>query len=88
MIVVSAPFPSSTVMTPSLPTFSKQSARMLPIDASLFAEMEATFTMSARRSTFVGREIFLSSSMIASTALRMPRLTEFASAPAVTTRRP
>ena len=39
---VSIPFASSTVITPSLPTFSNASAINSPISLSLFAEIEAT----------------------------------------------
>src|ERR1700704_674527 len=38
--------PSSTVMTPSLPTLSIASAMILPISSSLLAAMEATFSRS------------------------------------------
>jgi len=39
---VSVPLASSTVITPSLPTFSKASVIKEPIASSLFAEIEAT----------------------------------------------
>ncbi len=70
--VVSRPFASSTVMTPSLPTFSIASAMMLPIVSSPFAEMMPTWAMSFL--PCVGFESFFSSATIASTALSMPRL--------------
>jgi hypothetical protein len=38
--------PSSTVITPSLPTFSIASAMILPIDSSLLAEIEPTCEIS------------------------------------------
>ena len=44
--LVSRPLPSSTVMTPSLPTFSIASAISLPISLSLFAEMVPTWAIS------------------------------------------
>src|SRR5713226_9280306 len=43
---VSADFDSSTVMTPSLPTFSMASATRLPMVLSLLAAMEATCAIS------------------------------------------
>ncbi len=45
--LVSRPLPSSTVITPSLPTLSNASAMILPISGSLFAEIVATDWMSA-----------------------------------------
>jgi hypothetical protein len=70
--VVSRLFASSTVITPSLPTFSIASAMILPIVGSLFALIVPTcaisfgslvcFAISARRFT------------IASTPASMPRL--------------
>ena len=44
--------PSSTVMTPSLPTFSMASAMSSPMRLSL-AEMEATWAISCLVSTFL-----------------------------------
>ena len=44
--VVSRPLASSTVMTPSLPTFSIASAIRSPISLSLFAEMVPTWAIS------------------------------------------
>ena len=43
---VSKPLPSSTVMTPSVPTFSKASASFSPISWSLLAAMVATSVIS------------------------------------------
>ena len=63
---------SSTVMTPSLPTFSIASAIRLPISLSLFAEMVPTWAISFLPAE--GTEIVLSCSTTASTALSMPRL--------------
>jgi hypothetical protein len=48
--VVSMPLASSTVIVPSLPTFSIASAMMAPIPSSLFAEIEATFLITLRSS--------------------------------------
>ena len=84
--VVSRPLASSTVMTPSLPTFSIASAIRLPISVSLLAEMVPTCAISFL--PVVGTEIFLSSSTTASTALSMPRLISIGFAPAVTFLRP
>src|SRR6266851_6560618 len=67
----SSDLPSSTVITPSLPTLSIASEMILPMSKSAFAEMAPTCAIS-----FVvvqGLEIFFSSSTTASTALSMPR---------------
>src|SRR5437870_4123901 len=80
--VVSRPLASSTVMTPSLPTFSIASAIRLPISLSLFAEMAPTWAISFRPA--VGTEIFFSSSTTDSTARSMPRLSDIGFEPAVT----
>src|SRR5437762_5199813 len=67
----SSDLPSSTVITPSLPTLSIASEMILPMSKSAFAEMAPTWAIS-----FVvvqGLEIFFSSSTTASTALSMPR---------------
>ena len=45
--VVSVVLPSSTVMTPSLPTFSIASASRSPITRSLFALMAPTWAISS-----------------------------------------
>src|SRR5882762_8177285 len=68
----SSDLPSSTVITPSLPTLSIASEMILPMSKSAFAEMAPTWAIS-----FVvvqGLEIFFSSSTTATTALSMPRL--------------
>src|SRR5215213_7556514 len=78
-------WPSSTVMTPSLPTLSMTSAMISPTSGSA-AEMAATAAICSRLST--GRATRLISSTTASTAFSMPRLTTIGLAPAVTTRRP
>src|SRR5437763_4375682 len=84
--VVSRPFASSTVMTPSLPTFSIASAIRLPISLSLFAEIAPTWAISFRPA--VGTEIFFSSSTTASTARSIPRFNDIGFEPAVTDLRP
>ena len=61
--VVSRPFASSTVMTPSLPTFSIASAIRSPISLSLLAEIDPTWAISFL--PLVGTLIFLSSSTTA-----------------------
>src|SRR4029453_4536059 len=83
---VSDDFDSSTVMTPSLPTFSIASAIRLPIVLSLFDAMVATWAISFL--SLVDLDSFLSSSVTASTACSMPRLRPIGLAPAVTLRRP
>ena len=84
--VVSRPFASSTVMTPSLPTFSIASAMMLPMVVSPFAEMVPTWAISLW--SFVGFESFFSSATMASTALSMPRLRSIGLWPAATSFEP
>src|SRR6266446_6137526 len=79
---VSADFDSSTVMTPSLPTFSMASAMRLPMVLSLFEAMVATCAISFL--SLVDLDIFLSSSTTASTAASIPRLRPIGLAPAVT----
>src|SRR5206468_7093849 len=67
----SSDLPSSTVITPSLPTLSIASEMILPMLASALAEIAPTWAIS-----FVvvqGLEIFFSSSTTPSTALSMPR---------------
>ena len=63
---------SSTVMTPSLPTFSIASAMIWPIDSSLFAEIVPTWRIALPTT---GRESFLISPDAYSTAFSTPRLT-------------
>ena len=84
--VVSEVLPSSTVMTPSLPTFSKASAMMVPMAGSLLALMAATWFISSFLDSFLVK--LSSSATTASTALSMPRLTAIGLAPAVIERRP
>src|SRR5579884_416280 len=73
---------SSTVITPSLPTFSIASAMMSPIVGSLLAEMVPTCAISFF--SFVGFDIAFSSATTALTALSMPRLSVIGSWPAAT----
>src|SRR5262249_52735144 len=75
-------FASSTVITPSLPTFFIASARKRPISESPLAEMVPTWAISSFEVTFL--EFFLRSSMIASTARSMPRLRSIGFMPAAT----
>src|SRR5262252_1971083 len=79
---LSSPLPSSTVMTPSLPTLSIASAMILPISASAFAEMAPTCAISLL--VVVGFESFFSSSTAAVTALSMPRFRSIGFMPAAT----
>src|SRR5438477_6916969 len=84
--VVSRPFASSTVITPSLPTFSIASAILSPSSLSPLAEIVPTCAISFR--PLVGAEIRFSSSTTSSTALSMPRFSDIGLAPAVTDFRP
>src|SRR5712672_3383868 len=79
---VSSDFASSTVMTPSLPTFFIASARNLPISTSPLAEMVPTWAISSFEVTFL--EFFFRSSTTASTARSMPRLRSIGFMPAAT----
>src|SRR5687768_15065924 len=63
--------PSSTVITPSLPTLSIASAMILPTSVSRLAEIEPICATSLEEPQ--GLEIFFSSSTTATTALSMPR---------------
>src|SRR6185312_11302589 len=83
---LSSPEPSSTVITPSLPTFSIASAIVLPIDSSEFAEMVPTWAIALE--SLQGLESFLSSSTAATTPLSMPRLTSIGLRPEETAFRP
>ena len=79
---VSSALASSTVMTPSLPTFCIASAIILPTAASPFDEMVPTWATSAEEATFFER--FLMSSTTAATAISMPRLRSIGFMPAAT----
>src|SRR5467141_2022232 len=83
--VVSIVLDSSTVMTPSLPTFFMASAMMLPTCLSVLALMVPT---CAIMSPFTSRESLLISLTATSTALSMPRLSAIGLAPAATVRTP
>src|SRR6195256_2725479 len=74
--------PSSTVITPSLPTLSIASAMILPTSSSLFAEIVPTWAISFE--VVVGFDCFFSSSTSAVTALSMPRLRSIGFMPAAT----
>ena len=76
---------SSTVTTPSLPTFSIAPATISPISGSR-EETVATWAISEAELTGVAR--FLSSSTVFSAAAAMPRLSSTGLAPAATLRRP
>ena len=78
---VSRVLASSTVMTPSLPTFSMASAMILPMVSSLLAEMVPTWAIIL---PLTGLLSFFSSSITAATAFSMPRLSSIGLAPAVT----
>src|ERR1700678_1051951 len=79
---VSSDFASSTVMTPSLPTFCIAWAIILPILLSPFDEIVPTCATSAEDSTFLAR--FSMSRMTAATAMSMPRLRSIGFMPAAT----
>ena len=72
---------SSTVMTPSLPTFFMASAMMLPMVESLLAEIVPTWAIISPET---GLESFLTSSTAVATALSMPRFRAIGLAPAAT----
>src|SRR3954468_21384532 len=78
----SRPLPSSTVMTPSLPTLSIASEIVLPISGSALAEMAPTWAISF--DVVQGLESFFSSSTATVTALSMPRLMSIGFMPAAT----
>ena len=80
--VVSAVLLSSTVMTPSLPTFCIASASLAPISLSPLALIVPTCSISF--GSFVCFASFLSDSTTASTALSMPRLISIGLWPAAT----
>src|SRR6185295_5719607 len=78
----SRPLPSSTVITPSLPTLSIASAIVLPIDSSALAEIAPTCAISLL--VLHGLLIFFSSSTTAVTARSMPRFKSIGFMPAAT----
>src|SRR5665213_2210916 len=79
-------FASSTVMTPSLPTFCIALAIMSPISFSPFAAIAPTWPISSLVETFFER--FLMSSTTHSTAMSMPRFRSIGLRPAATARTP
>src|SRR6516164_3017815 len=79
---VPSDFASSTVMTPSLPTFFMASARNLPTSASPLAEMVPTWAISSFEVTFL--EFFSRSATTASTARSIPRFRSIGFMPAAT----
>src|SRR6516162_8193591 len=79
---VSSDLASSTVMTPSLPTFCIASAIILPTVASPFEEMVPTWATSDDEPTLFAR--LLISSTTAFTARSMPRLRSIGFIPAAT----
>src|SRR5271156_5837394 len=79
---VSSDLASSTVMTPSLPTFFMASERNLPISASPLAEMVPTWAISSFEVTFL--EFLTRSATTASTARSMPRFRSIGFMPAAT----
>src|SRR6266436_1095355 len=83
---VSRVFASSTVMTPSLPTFCIAFAIISPISRSSLAEILPTWAISSLVETFFER--FLISSTIASTAMSTPRLRSIGFIPAATALEP
>src|SRR5579875_1377236 len=72
---------SSTVITPSLPTFFIASAMMPPMVASLLALTVPTWAIM---SPCTGFDIFFTASTAAATALSMPRFSAIGLAPAAT----
>src|SRR5579862_654631 len=73
---------SSTVITPSLPTFCIASAMMRPISVSPLAEIVPTWAISSLVETL--RECALTSATAASTARSMPRFRSIGFRPAAT----
>src|SRR3984885_13749239 len=82
----SRPWPSSTVITPSFPTFSMASAIVLPMLSSAFAEIVPTCAIAF--GSLHGFESFLSSSVAAVTAWSIPRFRSIGLMPAATALRP
>src|SRR5436190_13656022 len=84
--LVSVVLPSSTVITPSLPTRCSASAKSSPIALSLLALIAPTAETSSLLVTFFA--ISMSLPVAASTALSMPRRMAVGLLPATTFRRP
>src|ERR1700689_1347560 len=83
---VSAVLASSTVITPSLPTFFMASEIILPIVLSPFAAMVPICAISSDDCTFLARRSM--SFTTALTAMSMPRLRSIGFMPAATSLRP
>src|SRR3981081_475268 len=81
---VSSDFASSTVITPSLPTFFIASAMKRPISTSPLAEIVPTWAISSFEVTFL--EFFWRSAKMASTARSIPRLRAIGIIPAASHR--
>ena len=79
--------PSSTVMTPSLPTLAIASAMILPMSRSLLEATVATFSISSVL-TLISLLMPLSLATMSSTAFSMPRFMSIGLAPETTARRP
>src|SRR6476620_12535446 len=79
---VSSDFASSTVITPSLPTFCMALAIVAPISWSPLAEMVPTCAISSLEVTFLA--LAFSSSRTAVTAMSTPRFRSIGFAPAAT----
>src|SRR2546429_5193045 len=79
---VSSDLASSTVMTPSLPTFFMASERNLPISASPLDEIVPTWAISSFEVTFL--EFLTRSATTASTARSIPRFRSIGFMPAAT----
>src|SRR3981081_2258613 len=79
---VSSDLASSTVMTPSLPTFFMASARNLPISVSPLEEMVPIWAISSFEVTFL--EFLTRSATTASTAMSIPRFRSIGFMPAAT----
>ena len=77
---------SSTVITPSLPTFSIARAIILPISTSPLAEMVPTWAISSLVVTFLDEALMCSTT--AMTALSMPRFRSIGLRPEATDFRP
>ena len=73
---------SSTVMTPSLPTFFMASAILAPISLSPLAEMVPTWATSSLEVTFL--DLVFSSATTAATAMSTPRFRSIGLEPAAT----
>ena len=82
----SSPEPSSTVITPSLPTFSMASAMIVPMLSSALAEIVPTWAMAVESSH--GFDNFSNSSTAAFVDLSTPRFRSIGFMPEATAFRP